>query len=92
MSKKYEFTGETKDCFGIPLKRIRALVTIAGVISSGEAGGWIESEKNLSQDGDAWVSGDARVYGNAWASSSAPALAWGSNPVSSSTSLAIACT
>ena len=65
MSKKYEFTGETKDCFGIPLKRIRALVTITGVISSGDAGGWIESEKNLSQDGDAWVSGDALVYGNA---------------------------
>ena len=28
-------------------------------------GGWIESEKNLSQDGDACVYGGARVYGNA---------------------------
>jgi len=28
-------------------------------------GGYIESEKNLSQNGDAWVSGDAEVSGNA---------------------------
>ena len=42
-------------------------------ISDGEIGGYIESEHNLSQDGDCWVSGDATVYGtarvyrNAWA-------------------------
>ena len=28
-------------------------------------GGWIESENNLSQDGDAMVYGDARVFGDA---------------------------
>ena len=33
--------------------------------ASCELGGWIESEKNLSQTGNARVSGSARVYGNA---------------------------
>ena len=64
--KKYEFTGETKDYLGITLKQIRALVTIAGVVTAGDVGGWVESEKNLSQVyGNAWVSGNAQVSGNA---------------------------
>lgn len=63
--KKYEFTGETKIHCGITLKQIRALVTIIGVASSGDVGGWIESEKCLEHSGDAWVSGNAWVYGNA---------------------------
>ena len=70
--KKYEFTGETKEFCGVTLKQIRALVTIAGVVTAGDCGGWIEGEKNLAHvSGDAWVSGDARVSGNAslfWAS------------------------
>ena len=62
---KYEFTGVTKDYFGVTLKQIRALVTIAGVVTAGDVGGWVESEKNLSQvSGDAWVSGDAQVSGD----------------------------
>lgn len=64
---KYEFTGETKEVFGVTFKQIRALVTITGVVTAGDAGGWIESVNNLSQvSGNAWVYGDARVYGNAW--------------------------
>ena len=64
--KKYEFTGETKEFCGVTLKQIRALVTIAGVVTAGDCGGWIESEKNLAQVyGDAWVYGDAYVSGNA---------------------------
>ena len=63
--KKYEFTGETKIHCGITLKQIRALVTIIGVVSSGDVGGWIESEKCLEHSGNAWVSGNARVSGNA---------------------------
>ncbi len=63
--KKYEFTGETKEFCGGTLKQIRALVTIAGVVTAGDCGGWIESEKNLAQVyGNAWVSGNARVSGN----------------------------
>ena len=66
MTKKYEFTGVTKDYFGVTLKQIRALVTITGVVTAGDVGGWVESESNLSQvSGNAWVSGNARVYGNA---------------------------
>ena len=64
--KKYEFTGETKIHCGITLKQIRALVTIIGVVSSGDVGGWIESEKCLEHSGNAWVSGNAQVSGNAW--------------------------
>ena len=64
--KKYEFTGETKIHCGITLKQIRALVTIIGVVSSGDVGGWIESEKCLEHSGNAWVSGNAQVCGNAW--------------------------
>ena len=70
-NKKYEFTGETKTFCGVTLRRIRALVTIIGVVNAGDAGGLIESEKNLQVSGDAqvsgnaWVYGDARVYGDA---------------------------
>lgn len=74
---KYEFTGETKEYYGTTLKRIRALVTIAGVVTAGECGGWIESEKNLSQEGNAWVSGEARVSGDAWVSGNA-SIFWAS--------------
>lgn len=62
--KKYEFTGETKVIAGVTLKRIRALISF-GFIVKGEIGGFIESEKNLSHDGNAWVSGNARVTDNA---------------------------
>ena len=64
--KKYEFTGETKIHCGITLKQIRALVTVIGVVSSGDVGGWIESEKCLGHSGNAWVCGNALVSGDAW--------------------------
>ena len=75
--KKYEFTGEEKEVFGRTLYRIRAVRDFANVLS-GEVGGWIESEKNLSHANnawvydnawvcdDAWVYDNARVYGDAW--------------------------
>ena len=66
-NKIWEFTGDTKICFGIILKRIRATVEFklkcGIVVRKGELGGWIEKESNLS--GDAWVYGNACVYGNA---------------------------
>ena len=40
-------------------------------VKAGDLGGWVESEHNLSQDGDCWVGGNARVdcharvFGNA---------------------------
>ena len=63
--KKYELTSETKVINGVKLHRIKALNSF-GRVEKGELGGWIESEKNLSQDGNAWVEGNATVSGNAW--------------------------
>jgi chromosome segregation ATPase len=64
--KKYEFTGKIKTRLGIELKQIRALRDLRdSPVAKGDIGGWIEAEKNLSHAGDAWVSGDASVSGNA---------------------------
>ena len=62
--KKYELTSETKVIDGAEVHRIKALDSF-GSVKRGELGGWIESEKNLSQYGDAWVVGNAMVSGNA---------------------------
>ncbi|MFT8333284.1 MAG: hypothetical protein ABF627_07115, partial [Acetobacter malorum] len=66
--KKYELTDETtKSWDGRTLRRIRALVAIASIgVSVGDLGGFIETEGNLDQSGNAWVYGDARVSGDAW--------------------------
>ena len=69
--KKYELTGEMKFHFGRKLYRIKSIISF-GNVEAGELGGFIEKEENLSQNGDAWVygnarvSGDARVCDNAW--------------------------
>ena len=63
--KKYRLTEETTKVGNRTLYRIQALRDF-GNVTKGDIGGYIESEKNLSQDGNAWVSGDARVYGDAW--------------------------
>nr|DAG30814.1 MAG TPA: Putative transferase, nesg, ydcK, Structural Genomics.38A [Caudoviricetes sp.] len=68
--KKYELTSETKIVFGHILYRIKALSSF-GCVSAGDLGGFLESEKNLSQNGDAWVFGNAEVYGSAWVSDNA---------------------
>lgn len=75
--KKYEFTGETREFVyqydgslrpggTVLLHRIRALRDIDRFfIFEKDEGGWIESEANLSQNGDCWVGGDACVFGDA---------------------------
>ena len=64
--KKYELlVDDTITIFGVQLFRIKALISFSG-IEKGEVGGYIASEKNLSQSGNAWVHGNARVSGNAW--------------------------
>ena len=68
--KKYEFTGVTKNHMGRILHQIKALVSF-GDVKAGDLGGWIEKEENLSQDGDAWVYGDAWVCDNARVSGNA---------------------
>lgn len=61
---KYEFTGETKKSCGKVLHRIRAVRSFNGV-KKGQLGGFIESEDNLSQNGNAWICSNAEVYGDA---------------------------
>ena len=59
MNNKYEIikSGENKG-------RIRALRSF-GDVKKDDIGGFIESETNLSHNGDCWVFDDAKVYGNA---------------------------
>ena len=49
---------------GHTLYRIEALKDFSDV-KKGDKGGFVESEDNLSQDGDCWVYDTAKVYGNA---------------------------
>jgi len=55
---------------GRKLYRIKALKDFHNV-KKGKVGGYIESEQNLSQEGNTWVYGNARVYGNACVSGDA---------------------
>ena len=62
--KKFELTSEFVTFLGEKLFRIKALVSF-GDVAEGELGGFIKKENNLDQSGNAWVYGDALVYGNA---------------------------
>ena len=72
MNKKYELTRETITVGSHTLHRIRALRFLPSfdhglsAIHEGELGGYVESEANLSQEGECWVDGQARVYGGAY--------------------------
>ena len=69
-NKKYKLTDETIEVEGKALYRIEALKDFCE-IKNGDNGGFIESENNLSHEGDAWVSDYAFVYGNACVSDNA---------------------
>ena len=64
MEKKYKLTDECIKLNDRKLYRIEAIRNF-GYVIKGQKGGFIESESNLSHDGDAWVFGDAKVFGNA---------------------------
>jgi len=49
---------------GKKLYRIKALRNF-GSVKTGYLGGYIESEFNLSHQGNAWICDDAKVFGNA---------------------------
>lgn len=70
MEKKYELTDETIQIAEKTLHRIKALRDF-GNVKAGDLGGFVESEKNLSHDGDCCVGGSAHVGGNAWVEGSA---------------------
>lgn len=60
---KYEIT-DIQHPDNPKLHRIKSLMDFVDV-ETGDLGGYIESEDNLSQDGECWVYRDAQVYGNA---------------------------
>ena len=63
--KKFELTADRIKSNGVTLHRIKALIDF-GDVKAGELGGYVEKETNLSQADNAWVYGNACVYGNAW--------------------------
>lgn len=64
MNTKYELTSNTIEYDGKTLYQIRALRDFNDV-KAGDLGGWVESEKNLSDGGNAWVYENAMVFENA---------------------------
>ena len=68
MKKKYKLTDESISFNGKTLYRIEAVIDFSNNFSDvkkGQKGGFIESEYNLSHEGDSWVYDDAKVYDNA---------------------------
>ena len=65
MSKKYELLIDNSINYdGRILYKIKALKDFED-IKKGDIGGYIESEKNLSQEDGSWVCGNSNVYGDA---------------------------
>ena len=63
-SKKYTLIEPIFDIRGHWRCRVKALKDF-GNIEAGTIGGWVHSEANLSQQGRAWIAGEARVYDRA---------------------------
>lgn len=67
--KKYEIVkGNFKEIYGIKVYRIRALKGIENRhqnIKAGDFGGYVQSERNLSQNNNCWIFDDAIVFDNA---------------------------
>lgn len=82
MNEKYELLqSDFIEVQGHKLFRIKALMSFDDV-EAGELGGFVESECNLSSEGDAWVYNNAqvfenaKVYGNAQVYGDAQVRAW----------------
>lgn len=67
--KKYELTSEYVEFDGRKLYRIKALKSfyLCGLtVKAGALGEYIEKEENLSQEGNAWIHGNAEIKNEAW--------------------------
>lgn len=64
IDKKYELTNETIMFNGHKLYRIVA-IKLFNDVCCGALGGFVESENNLSQQGNCWIYDNAKVYENA---------------------------
>lgn len=61
--RKYELVNQHD---GVNLHQIRALIDIPRFgIKTGDLGGWVADEKNLSQEGDCWIQLGSVVLGEA---------------------------
>lgn len=65
MQKKYKLTDETIVFNGHTLHRIQAIKSF-GNVHKCNIGGWIESEKNLSHDGNCWVADNSKIFDRAY--------------------------
>ena len=63
-NKKYVLTNITMDFMGRTLYRIKALKDFAD-IKAGELGGWVQTEDNLSQEGNCWIYDNGKCMDNA---------------------------
>ena len=61
MEKKYKLTEESINYCDKTLYRIEALKDF-GIVKKGDKGGYIKNENNLSQEGNCWISVNAKVY------------------------------
>lgn len=64
---KYQLTDESINFEGRVLHRIRALASF-GDVKEGDLGGFIEKQENLgmlTQEGNSWIYGDAKAFGDA---------------------------
>ena len=58
------------DGIDTPLMRIQAIRSF-GSVKEGDLGGWIESEKTLSDEGNCWIGGEAKVFNKSTVSGNA---------------------
>lgn len=72
-NKKYELTEETIYVNGHALHRIKALKGF-GDVKKGDLGGYVETEDNLSHEGNCWIYDSAKAFGNARVSGNAKIL------------------
>lgn len=63
-TKKYELLKDQTISFAGSTLRIRALKDFADV-KAGDLGGYFASERNLAQEGNAWIADESMAYGNA---------------------------
>ena len=67
---KYILTEHKLKWCSFVMTRIRAIRSFKDV-KEGDLGGYVENENNLGQEGDCWISGEARCVGRAFVSDNA---------------------
>jgi hypothetical protein len=71
MTKKYELVMYDRDTGRYRIRALRDFGDAVSGFRAGDLGGWVTGEHNLSQEGDCWIFGNAKVTGNAQVSGNA---------------------